>query len=147
MFWVLNIAAWSLTILFLFFILFLAQRKNWRCIDADSRQMYIDLGKSLITSAGIASAIIVGTYAKGVAPEWMAGRALIWLVACIIFATFYAVALSRFYEMAHSRGDDLLKNWELRVILILSLFALGSFLTGFLYIGRIGYLMSAYHAP
>ena len=143
MFLVLNVLAWSLIVFFLFSILFLAKRDNWRYVDAESRQMYVDLAKSLITSAGIASAIIVGTYAKGVAPAGMAGRALVSLVVCIIFSTFCAVAISRLYEMARSCGDGLLKNWELMVILILSVVALGSFLTGFLYIGRIGYLISS----
>ncbi len=123
---------------------FFAKTKGFRYINPDSRQMYADLAKTLVTSAGIASSIIVGTYSRGTLPAWMIGRALVSFVICIVFSSIFILALSRFFEVARSRSQSSegpLDNWELVVLLVLGGISFCSFLLGFLYVGRIGYTL------
>jgi len=125
----------------------LAKKRRWLYIGIDSRQMYVDLAKSLLTSAGIASSIMVGTYSHSQMPAWMVGHGLMFLVACIVSSVWFMTAISRFYETATSREPGKqpapLMWWELLVVLILADMALSLFLIGFLYIGRIGYVLSS----
>src|SRR5439155_22594407 len=101
----------------------LAKTKKLLYISTDSRQMYVDLGKSLLTSAGIASSIMVGTYSRSQIPAWMVGHALMFLVACIVLSVAFMLAISRFYETAISRQSGRqpapLKKSELIVVFIL----------------------------
>jgi hypothetical protein len=119
-----------------------ARTQGWRYVNPNSRQMYVDLAKTLVTSAGIASSIIVGTYSRSALPAWMVGRALIWFVVCIVFSSIFILTLSRFYEIARSREqshEGALKDWELAIVLVCGAASFCSFLLGFLYVGRIGY--------
>jgi hypothetical protein len=122
----------------------LANTKGLRYVSPDSRQMYADLAKTLVTSAGIASSIIVGTYSRGALPAWMIGRALVSFVICIVCSTIFMLALSRLFEVARSRAQSTegqLENWELVILLVFGGVSFCSFLLGFLYVGRIGYTL------
>ncbi len=127
-----------------FFVWFLygALRYNWRWVDRQSLSVYTDAAKTLITSSGIAVAIVVaGLRGDFKPPTWMLKTAIVLLITCILSAVAFMVVLARAWEAASSSpegdGSQGKLSWPiLIVILIFADVALTSFLLGFIYLGR-----------
>lgn len=132
-----------------------ARTRGWDWINADSRAMYADGAKTLITASGIAvaliasSAIAPGRAASGVV-ILSAKVGTVCLISCVCLSLLTILALSRGYERAHSRHADQhrdaglsvgpegrLSTVELLCILFPTGAALSCFLVGFLFLGRI----------
>lgn len=148
----------AVPLLFVWFIWHEARTRGWSWTSADSRNMYVDGAKTLVTASGIAVALLASSSvasartASGVV-ALSAKAAAVSLISCVCFSILLIVALLRCYERAWSRrGDELraagqrtseregkLTAFELLLILMLSYAALTSFLWGFAFLGRIAF--------
>jgi hypothetical protein len=135
-----------------------ARVRGWAWTSVDSRNMYVDGAKTIITASGIAVALLASS---GVAVERTASHvigsaakvAAVCLIACICLSLVLILALLRGHERAKSRfieerrkaGDKSvitegkLNTTELLFILIPASLALSCFLVGFVFLGRIAY--------
>jgi len=135
-----------------------AKRRGWNWVSADSRTMYVDGAKTLVTASGIAVALLASSSVASarvasVLVAFSSRVAAVCLIVCVCSSITLIVMLLRFYEMAWSRqGDKLraagqqlsekegeLSAFELGLILATSYLALVSFLIGFAFIGRIAF--------
>jgi hypothetical protein len=144
--------------LFVWHIWHEARTRGWSWTNSESRNMYVDGAKTLVTASGIAVALLASSSvasaraASGVV-ALSAKAAAVFLISCVCFSILLIVALLRCYERAWSRrGDELraagqrtsekegkLNAFELLLILVLSYAALASFLVGFAFLGRIAF--------
>jgi hypothetical protein len=135
-----------------------ARTRGWAWTNADSRNMYVDGAKTLVTASGIAVALLASSSVASarIASTLLAFSAkvaAVSLIFCVCSSIGLIVVLLRFYERAWSRrGDELraadqsisekegkLNAFELLLILAFSDAALTSFLVGFAFLGRIAY--------
>ena len=129
---------------------------QWRWTSEDSRDMWIDAAKTMITSAGIAAALVASLglssgRAVGLFFLWNEKVSTVSLVACVCSSMALILALSRGHEAAKSRNvleqrikgnmgpitEGVLSNFALSIILILGFVALSCFFLGFVFLGRI----------
>jgi len=130
--------------------------RQWRWTTQDSRDMWIDAAKTMITAAGIAAALVasvgLGSARPLSSPSLLNAKvATISLVACVCFSMALVLALSRGHEAAKSRNlidqrmkgnfgeisEGVLSYFALAVILILGFLGLSCFFVGFMFLGRI----------
>jgi hypothetical protein len=130
----------------------------WDWISQDSRNMYVDGAKTLITASGIAVALLASSAASSVrsANALMATSARIAavsLISCVCVSLIAILALLRGFERAQSRfideqrkegnrttaGQGKLTGTELVLILVPTSVALSCFLVGFAFLGRIAF--------
>jgi formate-dependent nitrite reductase membrane component NrfD len=144
----------------LFFVGFIwreAQKRDWAWTNSDSRNMYVDAAKTLITASGIAVALLASSSvasARTASPliAFSAKVASVCLISCVCFSLVIILALLRGYERAWSRNmekrrtaeqgptnEGKLNNAELLFILVPSGVALSSFVVGFVFLGRIAF--------
>lgn len=122
-----------------------AVREDMRWVRTKSLAVYTEAAKTLLTSSGIAVAIVVaGLGGKVVLPMWMLRRSIVSLIACILCSVAFIVVLSRWWEVAASReGRDQeqgrLTWFELALALAFADAAISAFFLGFLYLARIVY--------
>lgn len=130
---------------------------EWRMSTVDSRTMYVDVVKSMITAAGIAVVLLasLSLNSQNTAPPVMrlsAKGATVSLILCICASLALIVCLTRFHEVASSRhietrirsgekgpfaNEGPLNDHELRVILYLAGSSLSGFCLGFWFLLRI----------
>jgi len=132
-----------------------AQTLGWDWINDDSRGMYVDCAKTMITASGIAVALlassaIASARTASAVVAFSAKLAAVCFISCVCLSLITILALSRGYERARSRNSDghrrigltagpegRLTTAELLCILFPTAAALSSFLVGFLFLGRI----------
>lgn len=157
-FYVFTAALVAVPLLFVSLVWREAQTQGWAWTNPDSRNMYVDGAKTLVTASGIAVALLASSSvasartASGLV-AFSAKVAAVALISCVCFSLALIVCLLRFYERAWSRrGDELraagqrmtekegkLNEFELLLILAFSDAALTSFLIGFAFLGRIAF--------
>jgi hypothetical protein len=146
-----------LPMLFIWSIWHLARERGWSYINADTRDMYVDGAKTLITASGIAVALLASSgvaSAKIVLPlvAFSAKVAAVSLISCVCLSLVVILALLRGFEVSWSRkseemlargagpsADGQLNRIELICILLPAGLALSSFLVGFVFLGRIAF--------
>jgi hypothetical protein len=104
---------------------------------------------------------MLASFAVGKVPAWLLQRAMFFLMASIILTVFFLLIFSRGTEAAINRQDDLprdqkvvkqggpieptrggrLNNIELGLILSFAFMAITAFMWGFLYLGRIVFVL------
>lgn len=135
-------------------------KEDLRWIDIDSRNMYVDGAKTMITASGIAVALLASSTVASARTAndivaLSAKFAVVCLIACVCFSFIAIMALLRTYELAHSRWvvaevaagrtenariqQGALTNRELLWILVPAGVAISCFLVGFLFLGRIAF--------
>jgi predicted permease len=134
----------------------LARAKGWSWTNTDSRNMYVDATKTLITSSGIAVALLASSVSSGRTANnvvaFSAKVAVVCLIACVGLSLVAILALVRGHEEATGRNVDeqrrsgtftgnvtegKLTTGELLFILVPSGIGLSSFLLGLMFLGRI----------
>jgi hypothetical protein len=134
-----------------------ARRRGWSWVNPDSRNMYVDGAKTLITASGIAVALLASSGVASVKTAvplvaFSAKVAAVFLISCVVFSLIVILALLRGYELSRSRRDEemiasgqgsthegKLNTVELVCILLPAGAALSSFLVGFMFLGRIAF--------
>jgi len=71
-------------------------RKGWRYVTNQSSQIHADVAKTMIQSAGIATAILSG-FTSALSP--VQGWAIVLLIVSILFGLFFVGALTRTAEI------------------------------------------------
>lgn len=123
----------------------------------NSRTMYVDVAKTLISASGISVALLAvaanrisnlsgDTYVKPIVAT-SAKVSAFCLISCVVSSLFVILALVRGFEMAQARnvrengkagqGGGELTHTELLQIIIPASVALPCFVTGFLFLGRV----------
>ena len=144
--------------LFVGFVWYEARTRGWAWTSTDSRNMYVDGAKTLVTASGIAVALLASSSVASARTgsglvAFSAKVAAVSLIFCVCSSITLIVVLLRFYERAWSRRADELRaagqaisekegklnKFELLLILVFSDAALTSFLVGFAFLGRIAY--------
>jgi hypothetical protein len=135
-----------------------AKTKDWGWTSTDSRTMYVDGAKTLITASGIAVALLASSSVSSARSAsslvaFSAKVAVVCLIACVCLSLIVILALLRGFERAQSRhiegqrasgnqpkaGQGRLNSIELLFILIPAGLDLSCFLVGFLFLGRIAF--------
>src|SRR5467141_802012 len=135
-----------------------ARSRGWDWISDDSRNMYVDGAKTLITASGIAVALLASSSvaSAGVANPLVAFSArvaVVCLISCVCLSLVVILALLRGFERSQSRyideqrkagkeptgGQGKLNVSELLLILVPTGLALSCFLVGFVFLGRIAF--------
>ena len=134
-----------------------AQHHGLRWSSTNSRNMYVDVFKTMITACGIAVALMAsssGGFARIMndAIVHSAKIAVVSLILCVIMSLAAIIAVLRSFELAEFRqtvlaraarsvnvqGDEgVLTNAEIRMILLPSCLALLCFFTGFIFMANI----------
>lgn len=126
---------------------------------AQSCQMYVEVAKGIIIGAGIITSVLAGALDSASAiPHYLTGRTILFLALAIVSSFLTIMVLTRATETAIGRelrkpaGGDAITtngglqgrlNWaEFVVEVACGFVALGAFLIGILYLGRIGYILS-----
>jgi|SRR5579872_1187891 len=119
-------------------------KPNWRHTTPESCKMYVEVAKGLILSAGVVTAVLAGALESGSSiPHRFAGPTILFLAIAMAFSLFLIMVLTRATEAAiarapHGNSGGILKWWEFTLEMVLGFVALGAFLLGILYLGRIG---------
>jgi hypothetical protein len=133
-----------------------ARTRGWNWTSEDSRDMYVDGAKTMITGSGIAVALLASsvfsqrTTASSLV-AFSAKVAVVCLISCVCLSLIVIMALLRGHERAKARHIESLRTAgaqgaitegqlnrsELLFILVPSGFALSCFLVGFVFLGRI----------
>jgi cellobiose-specific phosphotransferase system component IIC len=131
-----------------------ARSLGWNWITEQTRNMYVDAIKTMITASGIAVALIASSghnQNANNAVSFSTRAAIVCLIACICVSLFAIVALMRGFDRARSRYMDQigesdgagtqgrLNSVELLLILGFADAALSCFLAGFAFLGRIAF--------
>ena len=150
-------------ICFLGHILYKATRNveaavQWRWSSEDSRDMWMDAAKTMISASGIAAALLASLTLAPHQTDKLSPivassvkTATVSLVVCVCVSMFLILALARGHEAAKSRqvekrrqegytGETTagpLSNFALCIILVASFIALSSFFVGFLFLARL----------
>ena len=136
-----------------------ARERDWGWIRKDTRGMYIDCEKSIISACAIAASLVsLVVSARGSnqpvelihTVKW----AVVFLITGLVFSTVTIFAISRSYDRAVSRwvadparkpGDPMeqgrLSPTELRLILVTAVIGMIGFLEGFLFVARITFVI------
>jgi hypothetical protein len=149
----------SAPFLFVWHYWYEARTRGWNWTSEDSRGMYVDGAKTMITGSGIAVALLASsvfsqrTTANSLV-AFSAKVAVVCLISCVCLSLILIMALLRGHERAKSRNIEQLRqagrlnpgvavtegqlnSGELLFILVTGGFALSSFLVGFVFLGRI----------
>jgi hypothetical protein len=142
---------------FVGFIGYEARKRGWAWTNPDTRNMYVDGAKTLITASGIAVALLASSSvasARTASPvvAFSAKVAAVCLISCVCLSLVVILALLRGYERSWSRNQERmtaagqgstnegkLNTAELMLILVPSGLALSTFVTGFVFLGRIAF--------
>lgn len=135
-----------------------ARTKDWAWTSQDSRTMYVDGAKTLITASGIAVALVASSAVSSARSSsslvaFSAKVAVVCLISCVCLSMVVIVALLRGFERAQSRyieeqkkagvvprsGQGRLNSGELLFILVPAGLGLSSFLVGFVFLGRVAF--------
>jgi hypothetical protein len=135
-----------------------ARTRGWDWISEDSRTMYVDGAKTMITGAGIAVALLASSTVASARTTsglvaFSAKVAVVCLISCVCLSLILILALLRGFERAQARyidqqrnagknftaGEGKLTAGELLCILIPTSMALSCFLVGFVFLGRIAF--------
>jgi hypothetical protein len=135
-----------------------AATKGWSWSSVDSRVMYVDGAKTLITGSGIAVALLASSVFSQRATAsslvtFSAKVAVVCLISCVCLSLVVILALLRGHERAKARNienlraagkltgqqvdEGQLNKGELLFILVPGGCALSCFLVGFVFLGRI----------
>lgn len=127
-----------------------AKTRGWDWSSEESRNMYVDAAKTLITASGIAVALLASSTVASARTtsdlvSFSARVAVVCLISCVCLSLIVILALLRGFERAQSRhieqggkaGQGKLSSGELLFILVPSGVALSCFLVGFIFLGRI----------
>jgi hypothetical protein len=136
-----------------------AKTRGWSWTSVDSRDMYVDGAKTMITGSGIAVALLASSVFSQRTTEnslvvFSAKVGVVCLISCVCLSLIVILALLRGHERAKSRRIEKLRqagklspgivvtegqlnNGELLFILVPSALALSCFLVGFVFLGRI----------
>jgi hypothetical protein len=127
-----------------------AKTRGWDWTSDQSRNMYVDAAKTLITASGIAVALLASSTVASVRATnnivaFSAKVAVVCLISCVCLSLIVILALMRGFERAQSRhieaggraGEGKLNSAELLFIVIPGGAALSCFLVGFVFLGRI----------
>ena len=121
--------------------------------------MYVRVAEGIIVGAGIITSVLAGAIeATSPIPHYLTGRTILFLAVAIVSSFLTIMVLTRATESAigremrkPNRGEAILTNGELQghlswaefiVEVVCGFIALGAFLIGILYLGRIGYVLS-----
>jgi hypothetical protein len=129
-----------------------------RWTSRDSRNVYVDCAKTLITASGITVTLLAAsgsTLARTPIVMISVKVAVVCLILCVVFSMGVMLALVRCHELANSRWMEQernagrsanvqipqgeLTNTELGWILFFTFFALTTFLWGLVFLGIIGW--------
>ena len=132
--------------------------KDWAWTSQDSRTMYVDGAKTLITASGIAVALLASSSVSSARSTsslvaFSAKVAVVCLISCVCLSLIVILALLRGFERAQSRhieeqrnagdvpkaGQGKLNSAELLFILVPAGLGLSCFLVGFVFLGRIAF--------
>lgn len=132
------------------------EAEQWRWSSEDSRSMWIDVAKTMITAAGIAAALLatLATHEANVQSQLVAcsvKTATVSLVGCVCVSMFLILALARSHEAAKARyvskrrkegymgeiKEGPLSKFALWVTVSGAFLALSSFFIGFLFLARV----------
>ncbi|MGB6476330.1 MAG: hypothetical protein WBF04_19950 [Candidatus Sulfotelmatobacter sp.] len=137
-----------------------AKTKGWSWSSIDSRNMYVDAFKTIITASGIAVALLASSAVGTVRTAnpivaFSAKVAAVCLIACVAVSLVAIVGLLRGHELAKARNieerraagtltggeitEGKLRQGELLCILIPAAIALSCFLVGFVFLARIAF--------
>jgi CBS domain containing-hemolysin-like protein len=135
-----------------------ARTKGWSWTSQDSRNMYVDGAKTIITASGIAVALLASSSVSSVRTTnglvaFSAKVAVVCLISCVCLSLVVILALLRGHERAKSRyieeqrktgnraaiTEGKLNTGELLFILVPSGIALSCFLVGFVFLGRVAF--------
>ena len=124
-----------------------AKGRQWNYTTDTSREMYVDVVKTLITASGIGVALVASASARALddIAKFSMRAGVVTLIICICASLVTMLALTRGHERARSRNieagnsgeEGQLLDFELLLILIPGGVALASFLVGLLFLGRI----------
>jgi hypothetical protein len=146
-----------LPVLFIWSVWHLARKRGWSYTSPDSRNMYVDAAKTLITASGIAVALLASSGVAAVRTAlpvvaFSAKVAAVSLISCVVFSLVVILALLRGYEVSWSRNNEdriakglgafpegKLSTVELLLILLPAGAGLSCFLVGFVFLGRIAF--------
>ena len=136
-----------------------ARTKGFAWTSEDSRNMYVEAAKTLITASGIAVVLLASSLSQErTADHFVASSAkvaVVCLIACVGWSLIAMLALIRGHEEAKGRNieerrahglptdvkEGKLTGGELLVTLFPSAIALTCFLEGLLFLGRIVFHM------
>jgi hypothetical protein len=134
------------------------EAEQWRWSSVDSRDVWIDAAKTMISASGIAAALLAAfalsaqqTNTPNQTPSALIASnvkiSTVNLVICVCVSMFLILALSRSHEAAKARrqqehmGEKItegpLSDFALFIILPAAFVALSSFFIGFLFLARI----------
>ena len=135
-----------------------ARSRGWDWISDDSRNMYVDGAKTLITASGIAVALLASSAVSSARTAndlvaFSAKVAVVCLISCVCLSLILILALLRGFERAENRyideqrktgkqiepGEGKLNTAQLLFILVPTSLALSCFLVGFVFLGRIAF--------
>jgi hypothetical protein len=148
---------------FLGHVLFKATRhceeaEQWRWSSEDSRDMWIDAAKTMITASGIAAALVASLTLAAHQSNMLSAlvtssvkTATVSLVVCVCVSMFLILSLARGHEAAKARyiarrpqeghqgeiKEGPLSNFALCITLLAAFLALSSFFVRFLFLARI----------
>ena len=124
-----------------------AKGRQWNYTTDTSREMYVDVVKTLITASGIGVALVASASGRALdsIAKFSARVGVVSLIVCISASLVTMLALTRGHERARSRNieagrsgeEGQLLDFELLFILIPGGIALASFLVGILFLGRV----------
>jgi len=124
-----------------------AKGRQWNYTTDTSREMYVDVVKTLITASGIGVALVASASGRALdsIAKFSARVGVVSLIVCISASLVTMLALTRGHERARSRNieagrsgeEGQLLDFELLFILIPGGIALASFLVGILCLGRV----------
>ena len=156
MFRTLFAAAVIVDIAYFAWFVYSAVKHDWRYTTVQSCQMYVEVAKSIIVGAGIITSVLAGALeANSSIPRYLTGRTILCLAIAIAFSFLAIMLLTRATEAAISRGIDAARKqgkvqsisegkltWtEFALEVTCGFIALGFFLVGILYLGRIGFVL------
>jgi hypothetical protein len=133
------------------------EAKQWRWSSEDSRDMWMDAAKTMISAAGIAAALLASLSASARDKTVLSAigtfslkSATVCLVMCVCVSMFLILSLARGHEAAKAREnlkprppgsgqvkEGPLTDFALSITLLAAFVALSSFFVGFLFLARI----------
>jgi len=125
-------------------------------ISMESTQMYVEVARAVIISAGIVTSVLASAIRTSSIPHTLTRPLMVYLAIAIVFSVLLIMVLTRATETAIGRElrrraqvneptDPSVSiqgrlNWvELILALICGAIGLGAFMLGILYLGRIGW--------
>jgi hypothetical protein len=133
-----------------------AAKQDMLWISMDSTQMYAEVAKAVIVSAGIVTSVLASAILSSSIPHTLTRPLMVYLAIAIVFAVLLIMILTRATETAIGRElrrraqskeptDPRVPiqgklNWvEFILALICGAIGVGAFMLGILYLGRIGW--------